>query len=270
MLRLRCCLAAALLVAGCSKSPSPTDAANAFFRQIANGQTDEAYNSSSFGFQTDETRASFWTAVGALNLNISNLSYSWTVKSADSSDAILEGTVTYPAGKTQPLTAELIKERGAWRVFRLTAQSPNGDIFALAKQTAEGRSVAFSGSPRRVVPSEADLRHLVEDSLMDFNQAVQSGDFATFYATISQAWQDQVSPKRLKNAFQAFVDSKVNLGNLRTATPVFDAVPQIGPDGLLVLQGHYPASGPHPYFLLRYKYELPHWKLMGIDLQIRQ
>lgn len=259
-----------VLMAGCSKPANPTDSLNAFFHELSQNQVDEAYDSTAFGFQTSLNRRTFARAVAALNIHQPGISYSWSPKSTSSSEVDLEGTISYPNGKKLPVSADLIDERGSWRVFRLRAEASQGDIFALVKQSPEGQSVSFSGDPRRIIPSEKDLQNLVEGSLMDFNRAIQTGNFASFYQTISLAWQDQITPKRLKDAFQNFVDLHVNLGNLNMATPVFDVPPEISSDGVLLLQGHYPSAGAKPYFTLRYKYELPHWKLYGLDVQIRQ
>ena len=84
--------------------------------------------------------------------------------------------------------------------------------------------------------------------------------------------------KQLQHAFQPFIDKKVNLGALRTLAPIFDTPPVIDPEGLLIVLGHYPSqpytgegnpSGSFKvYFSLRYTYELPKWKLLGIDVQL--
>ena len=110
---------------------------------------------------------------------------------------------------------------------------------------------------------------------MLFNDAVQRRSFAQFYNNVSYSWQQQLTLHQLQRAFQPFIDKKVNLGALRTLQPVFDSPPSVDADGILMVMGHYP---PQPYvgkegtfkvyFTLRYTYELPKWKLLGIDVQL--
>jgi hypothetical protein len=269
---LVCSLVVALLFSGCgSKSVDPVTAANRFFQEIGDGKVDQAYGSTAISFQTEQSRNAFGIAIAAMNLNAPKLHYTWKQTGSARDEVDLEGSVTNPDGKELPLVVKLINERGEWRVFKLKAPTENGDLFALATQYSVSKGVGFTPSARRPIPSKQELQRLVQDSLMDFNQAIQAGDFATFYKTIALTWQDRTTPKQLKGAFQSFIDSQVNLGNLRAASLVFDKSPEISPDGLLVLRGHYAATGAQrPYFFLQYTYEVPRWKLIGLNVEILQ
>jgi hypothetical protein len=51
---------------------------------------------------------------------------------------------------------------------------------------------------------------------------------------------------------------------------VFDEPPAIGEDGILTLAGHVPTTPLRVLFNLRYRYEHPAWKLMGIRVSLRE
>ena len=61
---------------------------------------------------------------------------------------------------------------------------------------------------------------------------------------------------------------KIDLSALAELPPVFDRPPLIGQDGLLDLDGHFDLPQYRVLFSLQYAYELPRWKLFGIDIQL--
>jgi hypothetical protein len=79
---------------------------------------------------------------------------------------------------------------------------------------------------------------------------------------------EMVTEKMLKNHFQGFVDSKISLASTPVLPPVFDQPPQIDPDGLLTLHGHFDLPDYKLLFDLAYAYELPRWKLFAINMAV--
>jgi hypothetical protein len=72
----------------------------------------------------------------------------------------------------------------------------------------------------------------------------------------------------LKTHFQGFTTMKIDLSALAGMPPVFDRAPLIAEDGLLELYGRFDLPQFRVNFSLQYAYELPRWKLFGIDVNL--
>jgi len=272
------------MFSGCSKNADPGQIATQFFENVGKNKTEVAYNSTAFAFQAGLPQKSFDATMKSIGLMDNTPVCAWSKPvSMKDGDISLEGTVTAFAGVQVPVSMVLTREHGALCLLKLrTGATPSkfakdtGNRFSLI-----GKGVAFNDAANQPLPSEKVLRQLIEDDLVLFNDALQRHSFAIFYNSVSYSWQQQLTLKQLQHAFQPFIDKKINLGKLRLLTPVFDVPPAIDPDGLLILVGHYP---PQPsltgtneanptgmfrvYFTMRYTYELPKWKLLGIDVQL--
>lgn len=119
------------------------------------------------------------------------------------------------------------------------------------------------------VPADAELRTLVTDSLVQFNKAVQAKDFTQFYGSISNVWQDQTTPEKLKQIFQEFIDKKVNISGVADVAPNLDPRPTIDKRGVLVVAGEYPTTPAVVTFRLEYLKEAEQWKLVGINVSVK-
>lgn len=150
------------------------------------------------------------------------------------------------------LYIELTKALGEWRIIQAEFETASGRRFNL------------------LMPSDNALRELVTGTLLEFDGAIQAGDFRSFHAAIADMWKSQITPDQLLEAFQAFILDEVQIGGVRDVAPVFDEPPAIGEDGILTLAGHVPTTPLRVLFNLRYRYEHPAWKLMGIRVSLRE
>jgi len=119
------------------------------------------------------------------------------------------------------------------------------------------------------VPSNRELKTLALDSLLLFNDAIQDKSFDKFYSGISDLWQKEVTPAKLKEIFHGFIDQKIDLAAINKVEPVFDGTPAVNDDGLLVIKGSYPTRPSKVLFELTYVYEDDSWKLAGINVNIK-
>lgn len=117
------------------------------------------------------------------------------------------------------------------------------------------------------IPGDAELQEMVKTTLLDFNDAVTSADFTTFYGNISKLWQRQTSPAKLEDTFKVFIDGKNNFSAIRSKDAEFSSNPKVDDDkGFkeLVLEGRYDTSPLPTKFTLKYTPERKDWKLTGI------
>lgn len=68
-------------------------------------------------------------------------------------------------------------------------------------------------------PSEAVVEGLVKETIAEFNDAIQSGDFATIHANASQDFQSTYSIEQMETAFKSYTDKK------NVVKPIFEKVP---------------------------------------------
>ena len=121
------------------------------------------------------------------------------------------------------------------------------------------------------VPEEEDLKSLSEASLLSFGEAVKAKDFSDFYEEIASVWQKQTSADKLKTAFNDFLDKDVDIPSVvNELKPVFDPPAAINGDDLLVIKGYYPTKPNKVNFQLKYMKEEGDWKLVGIDIKLKE
>jgi len=61
---------------------------------------------------------------------------------------------------------------------------------------------AFADAVTKPVPPENEIRQLVRDNLLRFDEAIKSQSFDAFYESIAVHWQDQLTKGQLQRAFQ--------------------------------------------------------------------
>jgi len=263
-------VAVALLLVACTKRPipDPRSAANEFFQEISESRFQKAYDNAAFGFQAQTNFRNFRATAKELGLSRGTTSCNWQSQETKDRDVKLTGELMSANGTTVPVHLTLIQERGAWRVFSLRTPRERGnqenDRFSLL-----GKGASFNSSANHALPSPKILNDLTLSSLMLFNDAVLQRSFGEFYSKVSLTWQNQLTTTQLKQAFQPFIDAKVDLSDIQQLQPVFDTPPEITSEGILNIIGHYNTKPIRTFFSLKFIYEFPYWKLYGIEVQIK-
>jgi hypothetical protein len=168
------------------------------------------------------------------------------------SDGILILKGQYPT-RPNKVTFRLtyIQEASAWKLLGINVQA-----IPFVENTGK-------------VPSDKELKALALDSLLAFNDAIQTKSFEKFYKKISQLWQKEVTSDKLREIFQAFIDKEIDIARITNVEPVFDRAPAVNGDGLLVIKGSYPTRPNKVSFELKYVYEDENWSLAGINVQVK-
>jgi hypothetical protein len=230
-----------------------TDTADGFFSAIEEKDIEGAYNR----FASEEFRASTSLEEFRAFLEQSALAnYSgatWTSRSVSGQEGELQGSVKTRDGGTVPITITLVKEAGEWRILSIHKASA-GLVDEQAGKT---------------VPPVEDLRRLTNESMMALAMALNARDFGDFYNRASVYWQSQTNVEELMGAFKSFIDQNIDLTVIDGMEPVFDEVPVINDDDLLILKGYYATRPSATHFELKHIYEHPDWKLFGINVSIR-
>jgi hypothetical protein len=171
------------------------------------------------------------------------------------SDGVLSVKGSYPT-RPNKVTFKLkyIQEKSAWKLLGINVQI-----------------VPFVEKPG-ALPSEAEAKQLALDSLLAFNKAVQRKSFDSFYTEIAKLWQAQTTAAKLTTIFQPFINkgAAADFSAIAKLEPTFDAKPTIDEDNFLALKGSYPTQPSKLFFDLRYLYEEGTWKLVAINVNLKQ
>jgi len=273
----------AILVTGCHRVPEsagePQPAADAFFATLEGGNARAAYDSSAFGFQAGQTYDAFFSNAVDLGL-IGGKPPQWSDKDVADTQVTLRGMLLSRTGSPITIAVTMTKDEGMWKLFSLQTSSGPGDLATENRFTTVGKGAGFNDVYHQPMPGPKDLDALAHKTMSLLADAIRSDNFQTFYNSISTQWKNGsrsdgtamggVTPIILKNHFQDFVDKKIDLTILQSLPVVYDLPPHIDQDGLLDVVGHFDIPSRRVEFSFGYVYELPWWKLVSIDVGIRQ
>jgi len=179
-------------------------------------------------------------------------------------------------GNTVNISVTLTPDGTVWKLFSL--QTSTGLQDTEDRFTLVGKGADFNDVYHQPMPGREQLDALVHGTMSRFSTAIQRGDFHDFYNSVSEQWKNGqrtsgaeasgVTEKILKDHFQGFIDKKIDLSMLAGLNPIFDRAPLINQDGFLDLYGHFDTPQLQVGFYLEYAYELPRWKLFGIDIEL--
>ena len=118
-------------------------------------------------------------------------------------------------------------------------------------------------------PPEKELKTMVRNSLIAFNDAVQEKNFAGFHKhELATVFRDQMPVEKFTTVFKEFLDKGYDISNIAKSEPVFDEPAKIDSNGVLVLKGSYPTKPNKVIFTLKYLQEKSAWKMVGINVQV--
>jgi len=289
-------MVAALALVSCSKPVTPAEAAKDFFDKVKAGQTEEAYKGSAFGFQAQQSQKFFETALIEQGLNkIASAQYEPAEIEAGGRSAKVRVDFTTTEEAKLPMVITLTRDSGTWKVFAI--KSPRDPKTGLVQNRFSifGRGPEFvEAVNRQPAPDPEAMAQLITETLLRFDRAVKDRDFVPFFSKCSLAWQDQlvsgeyrpgppltmkielserqmeIGASRLHRAFQPFIDKNVDLSSIEKKKPILDAPAMVSTDGLLVVSGHYDTEPYRVIFSMKFMYELPKWKLFGLDVSLRK
>jgi hypothetical protein len=259
-------LALAVLLAACGKKTTPEADARHFFDLLNQGKTQEAYDSTAFVFQVGQTFKAF--EAGARDAGFVG-ARDFVLKPRTEADGrpAFEGALSTPAGRPIAFDIRMAWEKGAWRVLSLRARAAGPNLLVEDRFSVVGRGADISPDINRELPSEAAIKALAQEAIQQFSSGLKQRDFEEFYDYIARHWQSQVSKVRLYRAFQPFIDQGIDLTDVVNMDPVYDTPPRIDSDGLLVVIGHFDTH-PRKAFIMKFIYEMPRWRLFGINVMI--
>lgn len=226
--------------------------ADEFLAKLGSGNISSAYQSASSGLKNEQTQEQFADSVKKMKLDQFQSS-SWNKFDMKNNQATLEGTITLKDGSTLPVTVHMVNE-GAWKV--LGVKPVNG-------------GVTGGDSERLTVPSDAELKKLINRDMAEFNRAITAGDFTTFHSKLSKPFREQATAEKLKSTFHEFVEKKIDLSAVEKVDPTVWKPATIDAEGILLVEGEYQTRPVHIVFKLKYVRQDKDWRVIGINVETK-
>lgn len=151
--------------------------------------------------------------------------------------------------------------------FANTSSSPSANTASTPKTDVEDAD-ASTGK----LPSDAQLQEMARETVLDFNDAIQSEDFTSFHSKISKPFQKQASPERFKQVFAEFLNNNIDFKEVSDLQAEFSPAPALGKESgynVLSLNGSYATTPRRTKFELKYIPEGKEWKLIFIRISTK-
>ena len=128
--------------------------------------------------------------------------------------------------------------------------------------------MASSAQAQNKVPSERALEALVKATLLTFNDANVTSNYAVFHAKLSKPFREQFPVERLARRFQEFNKKHIDFDIVAALKPTYDPAPEVNDDGKLLVKGRFPTEPKQVYFDLQFIPSDGEWKLISINVKI--
>ena len=131
-------------------------------------------------------------------------------------------------------------------------------------------ALMLSGTPvsAQKVPEPVAQEILIKTTLLTFNDANVTGNYAVLHAKMAKPFRDEFSPERLAAVFKAFRDQKTNFAIIATLPPIASEPPSVE-KGILKLFGHFATSPSRVNYFLEFMGSEGEWKASRVEVQIK-
>jgi hypothetical protein len=141
-----------------------------------------------------------------------------------------------------------------------------GCIVAMLIFIATSLSPAYSAE----IPSDDDQDVLIRTTLMTFNDANMTGNYAVLFAKASKQFQAQLSVDQLSTAFEPFRRNELFFEDVVTADYDSYEKAMFDSEGALVLAGVFKTDDMQVKYKLRFVQNSKVWKLLGINVDAKK
>ncbi len=133
-----------------------------------------------------------------------------------------------------------------------------------------GMILTESAALAQKVPDAFMQEVLVKTTLLTFNDANVTGNYAVLHAKLSKPFRDQFSPEQLAEAFKIFRDSRIDFDLLVAKPPVASEPARVNDNGVLMLYGYFDTVPSRVHYELEYIMSDGEWKPIRINVNLKQ
>jgi hypothetical protein len=111
---------------------------------------------------------------------------------------------------------------------------------------------------------------LIKTSLLSFNDANVTGDYAVFHAKLSKPFRDQFPPDKLATVFKEFRDKHIDFDIVAAKKPINAEEPKVDDRGVLSIKGYFDTTPTRVNYDLAFIMSDGEWKLIKIDVNVKK
>ncbi len=111
---------------------------------------------------------------------------------------------------------------------------------------------------------------LVKSTLLTFNDANVTGNYAVMHAKLSKPFRDKFSPDQLAEAFKVFRDNRIDFDLIVAKPPVESQPARVTDNGVLMLYGYFDTTPSRVHYELEFIMSDGEWKPIRINVQLKK
>jgi hypothetical protein len=127
-------------------------------------------------------------------------------------------------------------------------------------------AVSLSPACAAEIPSDDEQDVLIRSTLMTFNDANMTGNYAVLAAKASKQFQAQLPVEKLAAAFESFRKNELFFEGVVSADYDSNEKPSFDSEGALILAGVFKTSDIQVKYRLRFVQDGKAWKILGINV----
>lgn len=120
------------------------------------------------------------------------------------------------------------------------------------------------------VPAPELQEVLIKASLLSFNDANVTGNYAVFHAKLSKPFRDQFAPEKLAEIFKEFRDKHIDFDIVAAKKPINAEEPKVDDRGVLSIKGYFDTTPSRVNYDLAFIISDGEWKLIKIDVNVKK
>jgi len=120
------------------------------------------------------------------------------------------------------------------------------------------------------VPNATTQEILIKVSLLTFNDANVTGNYAVLHAKLSKPFRDQFPPEKLAEVFKGFRDQHIDFDLIAAKPPIAAGEAKIEDDGRLVLKGYFDTTPSRVNYDLAFVMSDGEWKLIRLNVDVKK
>jgi hypothetical protein len=131
--------------------------------------------------------------------------------------------------------------------------------------------LVVAGPALALKPPAPELQEvLIKASLMSFNDANVTGNYAVLHAKLSKPFRDQFPPEKLKQTFKPFAYAHIDFDVVVAKPPVATDAVRIDDDGRLLLRGYFDTQPSRVHYDLAFILSEGEWKLIRLNVNVKK
>jgi hypothetical protein len=149
-------------------------------------------------------------------------------------------------------------------------QAKTMKLLAVVFTVLVGAMLAASPALAQKAPDPFTQEVLVKSTLLTFNDANVTGNYAVLHAKLSKPFRDKFSPERLAEVFKVFRDNRIDFDLIVAKPPVESQPARVNENGVLMLYGSFDTTPSRVYYELEYIMSDGEWKPIRINVQLKK